>query len=312
MTTTTTTHTAGGQCPGCGFVIAFATDATTAQCPECQTRVALTYVVGQHSEIPCDDRCQYAVKNFCSCSCGGRNHRAGYIKVEMVPAWVRKRDADRHAAKVARAEARVAKARAAKADQVAEQLAHPAIAALVSDDYFVLNLGSRFGSDMRLSLMNGKPLTPAQFESSVRIVEQARARKAQMDGWAAERAAKREAQLAAGLLCPSGRQTFEGKIVATRVADDQYYRGGLTWSALVESDAGWQIWVTMPREMLRQNPAMDYTTGRGDHDLAAHRASFRGRRVELTATITADATDPLRGRGSRPAGRLLDADLVAA
>ena len=79
---------------------------------------------------------------------------------------------------------------------------------------------------------------------------------------------------------------------------------------LVQADAGWQVWVTMPREMLRQNP----TTGYDDRNYQqARRESFKGRRVAVTATLKRALADATQGTGLRPDGRLLDlAGLAAA
>ena len=174
MTTTQTTITgnAAGPCPACGFMVAVEGRHGApgrATCPQCGAMVRLTWVVGTfNGKIPCNADCQYARGPRCSCSCGGENHRVGYIPTRVVPAWVRERDAKAHEDKVAKASARKDKAAKANADQLAEQMAATPELGRLDDARY--RHGLTFAWEMRQLVAKGKPLTDKQLAAVVRMV----------------------------------------------------------------------------------------------------------------------------------------------
>lgn len=313
--TTTIQPLAGGTCPGCGFVVVLEEDANgrktvASKCPECATKLTLTWVYGEHSDIPCDGRCMGAVSHRCSCSCGGRNHRRGYLDIHMVP-MLRERDQRSHAAKVVRREAKARRERQTIEEQVAAQLAaHPVLTQLAA---YEGDLGFGFLGDMRTHLLNGKLLSDRQAESAslafTRMVEG----KARREREAADRAAKAQALRDSGVRCPTGRHKVQGEIIMVRTRENAYGYGrrGLIYSALVRTDAGWTFWTTLPQPCLVDNPARNYAYPRHQRyrdswcDVEAHENSFKGLRIEIAATFAPDGDEPLRGRASRPVGKLL-------
>jgi hypothetical protein len=310
MTATPSTRIAVGPCGNCGYGIALTTTTKTT-CPSCHTRVTLRWVQGTYNkQTPCDAACQYAHSPWCSCSCGGTNHGAGYIDVDMVPEWVRQRDADRQDAKTAKAAKRLQSAKDKAAAAAAAQLAaHPELQTLVDSDEYP----DGFMGDMRRELRYGRPLTDRQVAAAVRIVAEdiataparAAAAAAEAQKLADAAAAEQARRSQPGALCPTGRVAFTGTITTTRVDETVH---GVHWAALVTTDAGWQVWVTLPAAVMRANPASNYPA-----DRFAHQASFRGRRVEMVATVTPKTTDPTVGSGTHPKGTLVpDLQEVAA
>lgn len=282
MTTTTRAGHAIGPCPDCGYVIA-STETTQVTCPACTARVALTWVVGAHNErMPCDSRCQYAVRDHCSCQCGGDNHGAGYIQVDVVPAWVRQRDADRHTAKVAARAAKAAAEKARRRDVRADLIAeHPDLADLADTDRY----WGRFADDMRTALQRGE-MTPRQIEAAVDMVHRTREREAAQ----AERDARKAAAAAAGVTAPTGRVTFAGTIRTVRIDDNRFSYNGTVWKCLIESDDGWSVWGTFPRSLNTSDRLEEY----------------RGRRVTVTATVAPKGDDSLFGIMTRPRAAYID------
>lgn len=309
---------AGGTCPKCGFVVVIEEDnagrkTKTVKCPECTTCLDLRWVYGEHSDIPCDARCMGATSDKCGCSCGGRNHRRSYLDIQLVPA-LRIRDKANHEAKVRRREAKKRAERLTKAEQVAEQReAYPALAQLAA---YTGDLGFGFLWDMQCKVTGGQLLTPAQAESTSRAFTQMLETKARREREQADREAQQLALRESGVRCPTGRKTVTGEIVMARIKDEGHY--GWTYSAMVRTDEGWTFWTTIPKACIQANPASNYRAKRYDYnaggwtDLPAHERSFKGLRIEVTATFTPDDRDPLRGRAQRPSGKLLTLPEAAA
>lgn len=304
MTSKTTTQTiTGGACPNCGHYIAQeSTTAKKATCPKCSTAVALTLVIGTHNKaVPCDDRCQYAWGPWCSCSCGGANHRRGYIDVEMVPAWILQRDADRIAKKEAVKVARAERVRASNADHLAAQIeAHPELDDLRAEGHWEVN-GSPFASDMRHLVLTGQPLTPAQLYRTVNMVKSDRIRARVNAEREAQRAAELAERQATAQPCPTGRTAFAGTIIAVATSETRW---GVGWRMLVKADAGWQVWVTIPKAILLSLPATDFP--HDDQYQSARKRAFRGRRVELTATVEPALATAIEGTAKNPEGSLAE------
>lgn len=80
---------------------------------------------------------------------------------------------------------------------------------------------------------------------------------------------------------PEGRVTVTGVITGTKWQDSAYGEGALKMR--VQADAGYAVWVTVPRS------------------LDAANAPVRGRRVEFTATLERSARDETFAFGSSPA-----------
>lgn len=291
----------GGPCPACGFVVAFEGVVKSTKCPQCDARIALTLVVGQHNRaIPCDDRCQFATGPWCSCSCGGDNHRRGYIYIEMVPAWkreeIRERDAKRHNDKKTRAAAKKESARQSKVDAVAAQReAHPELTTLLEDERY--DWAGDFVDDMRRAIRFGRLLTPAQVDAVVRTVTRDREADARRAAAQAEREAHEAEIRAAGVRCPTGRVKFTGQIATVRAQDG--YQGHLEHKMLVVTDEGWKVWGTVPRSL--------FPSSYSAIQLAAHLKAMRGRTVEITATVEPKGDDdPLFGYMKRPVATFVD------
>jgi hypothetical protein len=271
-----------GACPGCGFVLAD-TEQTRRRCPSCDTAVTLEWVYGQYSEVPCDGRCMGATRRMCECSCGGVNHGRGYLNVQMVPQWVRERDAARHQDKAARAEARrQAEQEQRNADRDALVARFPVLAWLS----YRTNTGESvddgdFMRDMAEAFSRGR-MTDRQAAAAVRAIERDTERRVQRE----RQQADRDAAAAAGVTVPTGRQQVTGFIVSARYEHNRFGGGG-QHKMLVQTDEGYRLWGTCPAAL-------------ADQFLNSH--AMRGARVQFTATIgpKPDGDDPLFGLFKRP------------
>lgn len=283
--TTPVPDVAAGTCLSCGHVsAAAATTGGVKTCSGCGERVALTLVRGEHSERqPCDDRCQYAIGTFCSCSCGGDNHRAGYIHEDLVPAWVRERDAARHTARGQRAAGNAAAKRERAAAGMAALLAEvPELEGLFDARY---DNASGFATDMRAALEGGE-MSVRQIRAAVDMIERdekrIRAR--------AEREQAQDAARAAGVTVPVGRRVVTG--VITAVKDQVGYAGDVKYRLIVRSDEGWSMMGSLPTSL---------RTGADGFMIYGFQETFPGRRVTLTVTLDGPGErDQLFGFYSRP------------
>jgi hypothetical protein len=97
----------------------------------------------------------------------------------------------------------------------------------------------------------------------------------------AERAAQREAEHEAAAPAPTGRVDVTGLVLSTK-AMDGYVRGHCgPIKMLVQTDAGWKLWVTCPDALLGEKP-------------------LRGERVSLRVTVIPSKDDPKFAFGKRP------------
>lgn len=97
----------------------------------------------------------------------------------------------------------------------------------------------------------------------------------------AERLAQREAEHEAAAPAPTGRVDVSGLVLSTK-AMDGYARGYAgPIKMLVQTDAGWKLWVTAPDALLGEKP-------------------LRGERVSLRVTVTPSTDDPKFAFGKRP------------
>lgn len=286
VTYATATH-ALGTCPACGFVLASASVGDRNTCPDCGAHVELKWVHGGLSDYPCDHRCMYATRADCECSCGGENHGAGYLmKIHYVPAWVRTRDAKRHADKQARRQAKQDAARAA-ADRHREQMldTYPLLEILLGEDYTDADPFTFLG-EMRDKLQRTGHLTEAQATAACRAIER--------DIERAERDKQEQDKREAGVRVPTGPVEFTGTVATVRSSE---FRGRLSWKMLVVTEAGWKVWLTIPKEMRRRYDTAFRSHWRSDMTLYTWP---KGRTVRLQATITPSDDDPLFGFGNKP------------
>ncbi len=220
--------------------------------------------------------------------CSGRGYIRGYEFSDGARCWTCHTAAGKFVelAKVVRnAKQRVA--RRAKAARVAELEAqraaagleafranHPTLAFLADDLTGVVVWDNGTPSihhillDLSTKLRQSGSLSSKQIEMATRIqTEQA------------EREAERAAERAAAAPAPTGRVQITGEVLMVKAYDGEY---GTTWKMLVKADAGYKVFVTIPRDL-----ELD--------DLP------RGARVQFTATLTPSEDDPTFAKGKRPA-----------
>lgn len=184
---------------------------------------------------------------------------------------------------------------AKRADAQASLLeAHPLLAALldvdetggtvvmsdVSGDYHALlaPLGDFVARMAETFRTEPERFTPRMAEATAKAIEEGRARQAAR---AAERATAQPA--------PTGRVQVEGEIVAIRSYDGDF---GITWKMTVKADAGYRVFVTVPRDLMP-----DMYNG---EEFSAHMDGLKGQRVELTVTLAPTGDDPTFAKGTRP------------
>ncbi len=282
---------AAGTCGACGYVNA-TTNADTMICAGCSTRVRLTYVAGNlNDRQPCDSRCQYAWGPNCSCSCGGDNHRAGYINPHLVPVWVRDRDRDRHTAKADKRAAQVAAAQQRAEDDRAVILdAHPELADLLTDRY-AGPATSNFMLDMRAALLAGD-MSPRQVEAACNAVNRDRERTARWSVWDAAHDAARTR----GMRITAGRQTVTGVVI--RLVEKQStftYHERTYFQVTVQDDDGRRFTGTLPEGL---HPEWD---GRWSDAYVGWPKRAPGQRITLTVTVKPPRPDdPLHAYYSHP------------
>lgn len=312
-------HTiAAGTCTSCGYVTALQDDTRrtrATRCGGCGFRVTLDYVTGEHNgAMPCDDRCQYAAREFCSCSCGGRNHRAGYIQPpERIPVWVRERDAKRHTDKRTRATEkrervrrdREQEARDGRAALLAE---HPELSALDTDPRYA-DSASRFVENMRAALAAGY-MSPGQINATVKMITRDRER----DADRAAEETRRVATVAAGVAVPVGRVTFSGTItrVVLREGTGYGWQSRDQYRMCVRHADGWEVWGTVPGDLSAAVMRDPLYREACDRDISPRPRILEGHTVTLTAELTAGTRSPISGGYSRPTGAVLDPVTVDA
>lgn len=307
---------AAGTCVGCGYVNALQDETRrtrSTRCGGCGHRVRLDYVTGEHNGArPCDDRCQYATREFCSCNCGGENHRRGYIAPpEQIPVWVRDRDRHRHAAKRARKAEKVARQQRDRdaeraAGRAALLTAHPTLAALESDRY-AGRVDDRFVTAMRAALADGD-MTPRMVEATLRMIDRDTAR----DADRAAEDARRAALAANGVRVPTGRHTFTATIVRVIWREAVWPARVGTSRMLVRHADGWEAWGNMPADMSAAIMGGPLYVEACDRGLSPRTRIAEGHTVRLTAQLS-PAKDGGTGAGNftRPTGAVLDPDATA-
>lgn len=300
---------AAGLCTGCGFVNATLAQVNRITCGGCGEQVRLTYVRGSYNgAVPCNADCQYAYGPVCSCSCGGDNHRRGYIAERLVPVWVRERDRKRHEEKVARAAEKERKLRLSREEQAQARRAGllqrvPGLAAL-ADERYADPTGNSFLYDMHYAFQRGD-MTDRQAEAAERAVARDQQRRAERQAREAQ-----DVQLrAAGVSVPYGTHTFTGRIVSVRQEPNPFNpRGATVWRGLIDSGQGWRVWGTLPKGLEPPKPAEDATQAEAEavwDQWVGWRDRLPGRVITVRAQLKPSTNDPLFGYFSRP--RLVDA-----
>ncbi|UCC72038.1 MAG: hypothetical protein JSV86_16970 [Gemmatimonadota bacterium] len=119
-------------------------------------------------------------------------------------------------------------------------------------------------------------ISPKQAALVKKLAAEAAARKAEF--------AARAAKLAAGgVTVPTGKTRVEGTVVAVTWKDG-FYPG---YKMLVEADAGWRVWGTLPAAL---------------RDEDGEPVVVKGDRIAFTGTLKASDDDPAFGFVSRPSG----------
>lgn len=300
MTGQTVTITrAGGACGECGFVNVVDGERRTMRCGGCGQKVWLTYVQATYNgQQPCDDRCQYAVSPWCSCSCGGQNHRAGYIRVDLVPVWVRERDRRRHEAKRQRAAQKAQAQRQARQEKAAARRAEllgrlPVLAKL--DDPAYAHHRSLFLARMHDEWLRGT-MTDRQAQAAARALDDEQRRQDQQR----QREGRARAAKARGEKLRGGRTTVTCRIVKVRDVESPFGYRRREWKMLVETTQGWRLYGALPAAL---NPE------RGSYDWDAQ---LRGRVVTLAVTIKPKDGEDAFGFFNRPEVVNADAQWPAA
>lgn len=313
----TLTGRAVGSCSKCGAGVA--TDGvkvdTVRQCPHCGVRVRLKLVYGEHSAVPCNSSCMSAIRNSCSCACGGANHGAWFLPIELVPVWDQekarkaqtKRVAD-HADRARQKRERVEAARVAARDALIA--ANPILGALLTDEYaeptpFMASLKRALQAGA-MSTWQVKRACQAITDDRTRAQERADRRRAEQ-----EREEHRAAARAAGVRVPVGRVTAKVRILSVREDVNPFsYRADTVWKITVEHPDGWRAYGTAPRGL---EPARQPADGRSpaERDLIAAEwvgwhDRLPGREVTMAFSLRGpkDAADPLFGYFTHP--RLAD------
>lgn len=150
---------------------------------------------------------------------------------------------------------------------------------------------SEFLSDVRQKFLDNGRLSPGQ----VGAVERAKAGIERRKQWAAERAAKSAALVAAGVRAPEGRVEVEGEIVSARVQQSDF---GDNVKIVVKTDAGWACWLTLPSSL---GDSLRDDNGNHLYSLSETADAVKGKRVRLTATLTRSPSDQTFAFGKRPA-----------
>lgn len=278
---------AGGVCEECGFVNVVDGAQRTMRCGGCGQRVRLTYVQATYNgQQPCDDRCQYAVSALCSCSCGGRNHRAGYIEVDLVPVWVRDRDRKRHQEKRQRAEAKAQAQRQARQEKAAARRAEllgrlPVLARL--DDPAYAQHRSLFLAAMHDAWLRGI-MTDRQAEAAARALGDEQRRQDEQR----QREERARAAKARGEKLRGGRTTVTCRIVKVRDVESPFGYRRREWKMTVETTQGWRLYGTLPAALMPERGSCDWD------------AQLRGRVVTLAVTIKPKDGEDAFGYFSRP------------
>lgn len=273
-----------GECETCSRPVSgdageHARDVADVICPDCKGLVRAERIYGVVNRMTCDPRCMGAVGPICSCACGGANHCGAWSeRRETVASLLANREQMRERRAEAVAERRERKAAAAKLDLDASRDAWIA-AHLEAHAWITANRTENdFAGSLAAWLDSKGALTDGQTAAAERAVTRD-----------AKRAVDQAKRAANAKDVPTGRITITGTIISTRHADPNDMYG--THKMLVEG-TGWRVWGTVPRSL---TDALW-----NSRDFRGALTSLVGRKVSLTATVTASDKDAAFGFYSRP------------
>jgi DNA-directed RNA polymerase subunit RPC12/RpoP len=257
---------------------------TVSECRHCGVKIVLKWVFGNKSDIPCDGRCMGATSDSCSCACGGRNHGAWNLRIELVPVWdrakaeanTRSKREQHEARQRVKAEANRNRKRDAQ-EVLLEQWPDLVWLSYLQnlDDY----IWSRFLEDMRSAFVTGK-MTPRQAETGAAAVMRA------MEQYEREHARERaDAELVqAGVHVPEVEgMTVVGTVYHTKYDTDyRYSYSGRTVARMfVETTMGFRLMGTPPPALVRA--------------VGGQLSALKGCKVRFVADVQPSKNDQLFG-----------------
>lgn len=145
---------------------------------------------------------------------------------------------------------------------------------------------SDFRSSIRMQFLTKGELTARQAEAFVNAVWKDKEMAERKAAWEAEKKAKTDALLAAGVTAPEGRVRIEGTVKSVK---RKFTSFGTVDKMLVEVTDGSKVWLSLPSRV----SGADLNTDIGNQALV-------GKKVSVTATFTRSADDPTFSFGSRP------------
>ena len=269
-------------------------------CPGCTGPVRLARLYGTLTDYNCDSSCQHALGSECECGCGGANHQRGYIPLipggevsaDVLTAY-RKRVANQQAGAAKRSE----NAKAKKAEK--EAAAQAAIAENVDKftetnpaEYAWLkaNADSNGFADSLLSALNRYGyLTDPQLNAVTKNV--------------ARDAARASEALLPVSPAPTGTVTVTGAILSVKEQPGYAYNS-TEWKMLLRTEAGWKLWLTVPRSLQDAFHSDLHKFRLGEYDgtrsLDGLRSYLVGSTVTLTADVEPSKDDAAFAFGKRP------------
>jgi hypothetical protein len=279
-----------GKCEKCPRPVRYSehtakTDREVFPCIDCGTMVTCERLYGTVNRMECDPRCEGATGPCCSCACGGINHggswsQAGHMlasELEAYRAGIQRKQDER--------EVKASRERKNRADAFSAWKGEHAqlVTDLLASDWWEGRYLNQFLADMADTVRQGKPLTDRQAEASERTIQ------GRKD--AAKRQADREAT---AVDVPAGRFTITGTIVAVYAVPDNFsYNGGDIRKIVVDTGT-YRVRGTIPRTLF-----IEPGTGLMR---AVYDDEFKGKRVQLTATLCPDGKEKGSGYFKRPTG----------
>lgn len=146
--------------------------------------------------------------------------------------------------------------------------------------------GTTFLDSLYEQAQQGKQLSAKQIEAGINALAKAKEREAAFQA----RKAQEAALLQQGVEAPEGKITVIGKVLTLKWQDSAY---GGSLKMLVQADAGWKVWSTVPSSLVGGNALIndEWVTTSGANE---------GDTIEFTATLTRSDRDPLFAFAKRP------------
>lgn len=273
-------------------------------CPQCGHLIYCQRIYGTLTvEHTCDDSCQGARGVSCECACGGANHGIGFLhipgeatrpKYERMVARYRTSYAKRSESAKARASAkREAKQAKIASDREAFKLAHADVFTWLDVNSAEGSWSFNFATDLLHYFGSHATLTDGQVAAVRRSIAKDTARAAKI---AAEAVRVR-------IPAPMGKQTVTGTVKSVKA---QEFLGDVTWKMLVEAEAGWKVWSTIPASIQEELHAAQKAAYAAMRD----GGTWIGESLTLADWLTGDARSSPR-RLSHRSGRPLLRDCEA-